>query len=340
METVLGESVSRQMDERISVIIPVYNAAPYLQTCLDSVLGQTFQNIEIVIVDDGSTDRSGELADSYAERHPDRIKLLRQENQGVTAARINGIKAAAGDWIGFVDADDEIEPDMYERLLKNALKYDADISHCGHQTIVNGGERIHYFYNTGRLTVQDRESALKELLIGEFEPGLWTKIYKRDIVQAVLKENVIDQTIKFHEDLLMNYYLFSQAENTVFEDFCGYHYMAQPTSATRNSFRIEKAIDPVRVGKTILENSGQKLKNAAWRNYLSCCLHGYISIYDHREYRQEADELKTVLLDNLDKRKLLTRNERIKLMGMLTSPALFKKLYRFYEKRFQKKLFE
>ncbi len=328
------------MDERISVIIPVYNAAPYLQTCLDSVLGQTFQNIEIVIVDDGSTDRSGELADSYAERHPDRIKLLRQENQGVTAARINGIKAAVGNWIGFVDADDEIEPDMYERLLKNALKYDADISHCGHQTIVNGGERIHYFYNTGRLAVQDRETALKELLIGEFEPSLCTKLFRRKLIAATVTDRVLDPSIIIHEDILMNYYLFSLAEKSVYEDICLYHYMARPESATRSCFRIEKALDPVRVSKTILETCEQGLTDIAWHNYLLCCLNAYISIRSHREYNKQANELKIILINNQKKCFLLTRNERIKRFGILWFPNLFMFFYRFYTRFIQKKQYE
>ena len=326
------------MNELISVVIPAYNVAPYIEKCLGSVLDQVNQSIEIIIVDDGSTDRSGEIAQSYADRYPDKIKIIHQKNSGVTTARINGVEASSGKWIGFVDADDEIEPDMYERLLKNALENDADISHCGYRTIVEGRERA-FFYNTGQLLIQDRESALKSLLAGEFEPSLCTKLYKKELISAVINENKIDKSIKYNEDLLMNYYLFLKAKKSVLEDFCGYHYVARESSATRSSFRIESTIDPVRVSKMILDSVTTELKSIAWSNYLRCSLNAYISIYDCREYKEQAAELKQALCGNQDKWSLLSRNERIKLKGILTVPKLFKKLYRFYEKHFQKKLY-
>lgn len=328
------------MDELISVIIPVFNAAPYLENCLDSVLGQTYPNIEIIVVDDGSTDRSGEIADSYTYRFPGKVKSFHQKNSGVSTARINGTKAACGAWIGFVDADDEIEPDMYERLMRNARKYNADISHCGHQTIVNGGERIHYFYNTGRLAVQDRESALKELLVGDFEPSLCTKLFRKELFSVVSAEGSFDRTVKYHEDLLMNFFLFSKAVRIVYEDFCAYHYMARKETATRSSFRIEKALDPVKVSRTILENAAPELKSAAWHNYLICCMNGFISICGRAEYKEQAEGLKKALIDNRGKRNLLSRNERIKLAGILTAPGLFKRCYHFYVKYFQNRVFE
>lgn len=328
------------MDERISVIVPVYNAEPYLSACIDSILQQTYRNIEIVLVDDGSDDRSGEIADDYASRFPDRIRCIHQENCGVTTARLNGVAVSTGTRIGFVDGDDEIEPEMYERLLRNALENDADISHCGHQTIVNGGERIHYFYNTGRFVVQERVDGLKDLLIGTFEPGLWTKLFKRELVEELIRKNTVDRTIKINEDLLMNYYLFKKAEKTVFEDFCAYHYMARTSSATRSSFRIEKTMDPVRVSKRILDDVGETLKNVAWHNYLVCCLNAYMTLYGRLEYAEQERAIKKVLTKHKGQWDVLSQNERIKMKGMLVAPKLFKECYRVYEKRFQKKVYE
>ena len=328
------------MEALISVIIPAYNAAPYLKNCLDSVLSQTYRRLEIVLVDDGSTDETLEIADSYQDRFPDRIKVIHTENRGVTSARFTGVRAASGEWIGFVDADDEIEPDMYERLLSNALKYNADISHCGHQTIVNNGARVHYFYNTGRFAVQDRKTGMKDLLEGVFEPSLWNKLMKRELLLEIIAESAIDLSIKFNEDYLMNYYLFSRAKSTVYEDFCGYHYLARSDSATRKSFQVEKSLDPVRVNKLILDDVIPELKAVAWHNYLRCCLNAYISICDRPEYGDEARQLKQALLTNRDRTNLLSRNERIKMVSILIAPTLFKKMYRFYEMSIQKKRYE
>ena len=328
------------MDELISIIIPVYNGESYLENCLESILLQTYPAIEIVVVDDGSSDRSGEIAEEYVRRYPNKIQCVHQDNSVVTTARLNGIMKSSGNWIGFADTDVELEPDMYKRLLENVKKYDADISHCGHQTIVNNGERVHYFYNSGRVAVQDRDAALKDLLEGVFEPSLWTKLFKRDLVLKTLNAHAIDQSIKYNEDLLMNYFFFSNAEKTIFEDFCAYHYLARSDSATRRNFRIEKVLDPVKVNKTILDSVDSNLENIAWHNYMRCCLNAYISLWNRPGYENQAKSIKCILRENWGKRIHLSRNERVKMTGMVLTPGIFKKVYSVYEKRFRKKIYE
>ena len=127
--------------ELISIIVPVFNLEHELSRCLDSILAQTYDHIEVLVVDDGSRDGSEAVIRRYAERDH-RVKPFFQKNAGVTAARLHGVAEAAGAWIGFVDGDDEIEPDMYERLLQNALNYQADISHCGYRMCFPDGTAI------------------------------------------------------------------------------------------------------------------------------------------------------------------------------------------------------
>lgn len=105
----------------ISVIVPAYNVEKWLSRCLDSILNQTYKNIEIVVIDDGSKDNTKSLIDEYSHKYKNIISVY-QENQGVSYARVNGIKKANGEWIGFIDSDDEIELDMYEMLLKKCIK--------------------------------------------------------------------------------------------------------------------------------------------------------------------------------------------------------------------------
>ena len=329
------------MKPLISVVIPAYNIKDYLPRCLDSVLAQTYENLEIIVVDDGSADGTGEIIDDYAKCYPERIRSIHQKNSGVTNARLAGTEAATGEWVGYVDGDDEIEADMYERLLNNALKYDADISHCGYQTIVNGGERVHYFYNTGKVVEQDRITGLKDLLEGKFvEPGLWNKLFNRGLFQRILKEDLVDRTLKINEDLMMSFILFQEAHSAIFEDFCPYHYFTRSASATRSVFKAYKLLDPVKVRKWILDQVEPELKDIAWRKYLAACGEAFARLSGQKNCKDKSRELKTVLKDNKDKWPLLTKNEQIKTRLMMNSPALYRFAYGLYEKIIQKKVYE
>lgn len=166
---------------KISVIIPVYNAAPYLRECLDSVLNQTYVNLEIMLIDDGSTDGSGALCDAYAVRDG-RVRVFHQENRGQSAARNVGLDAMTGDLIAFVDADDVAAPGMLEQLLA-ALNTGADFAICNIRRIDEGGNTLDLCpIGDGVLT---REEFLDKLL----EEQAWFyvmpggKLYRRGIFQ-------------------------------------------------------------------------------------------------------------------------------------------------------------
>ncbi len=235
--------------ELISVVVPAYNIAPYIETCVKSILRQSYKPIEIIIVDDGSTDETGCIIDRLADEYPG-IKAIHQSNGGVTKARIKGVVAASGEWIGFVDGDDLIEPEMYEHLLNNAYKYHADISHCGYQMVFPS--RVDYYYNTGRIVQQDNETGLNDLIEGKFiEPGLCNKLYKRNLFYGLVKGNLIDTTIKNTEDLLMNFYLFREAGMSIYEDICPYHYLRRKGSASTSIVNEHKLYDPLKVLKII-----------------------------------------------------------------------------------------
>lgn len=237
----------------ISIIVPAYNIEPYISRCLDSILVQQYKTIEIIVVDDGSTDGTGIIIDRYASIDQ-RVIPIHKENGGVTSARIEGIKRATGDYLGFVDGDDYIEPEMFERLLDNAIKYCSDISHCGYQMVFPS--RVEYYYNTGQIVQQDKVTGLKDLLSGSFvEPGLWNKLYHKKLFHTLLHENVMPMDIKINEDILMNYWLFKAADSAVYEDFCPYHYILRKGSAATSTLNEHKLKDPVRVMRIIQQDS-------------------------------------------------------------------------------------
>ena len=250
------------MDGKISIIIPCYNVSPWLPRCLDSILVQTYGDIEIIVVNDGSKDATAAVIDAYAAKDH-RIKAIHKENGGVTSARLRGVAEATGEWIGFVDGDDYIEPQMYEHLLKNALKYTADISHCGYRMVFPN--RVDYYYNTGRLVQQDRASGLNDLIRGQFvEPGLWNKLYRRELFEPLLKENRMRLDIRINEDLLMNYWLFKSADRSVYEDVCPYHYILRKGSAANSKLNVHKLRDPLQVTRILLEDAPREAYPAAF----------------------------------------------------------------------------
>lgn len=145
-------------DIAVSIIVPVYNAAPYLKKCLDSVVNQTLENVEIIFIDDGSTDGSSEICKEYAATDS-RILYYKKENEGLAAARQDGIERASGEYVGFVDSDDWLELNMYERMYEVAVKEDADVVFCN--CYEDDNRKNPYYLEPG---VYDRERIEKEIL--------------------------------------------------------------------------------------------------------------------------------------------------------------------------------
>lgn len=237
--------------DRISIIVPAYNIEKYITNTIQSICSQTYRNIEIIIVDDGSKDNTPQILDKISQED-ERIRIIHKENGGVTSARLRGVEQATGEWIGFVDGDDYVEPHMYEMLMDNAMKYNADISHCGYQMVFPS--RVDLYHGTGRLAKQDKKTGLKDLLEGSFiEPGLWNKLFHKTLFHSLLHEQTMDLSIKNNEDLLMNFYLFGKSERSVFIDECPYHYMVREGSAATAKLNENKLRDPLKVLR-ILEN--------------------------------------------------------------------------------------
>ena len=163
----------------LTIIIPVYNTEKYLERCVESVRNQTYDNLEIILIDDGSTDASGGICDRLAEEDG-RIVVLHKKNGGQSSARNMGLDIATGELIGFVDSDDYIVPDMYETLYNLMNEYEAEISCCNFE---KRGLKGHEEYNSDVLdevSVFSREESLKTLLeCKRIAYVVWNKLYKR-----------------------------------------------------------------------------------------------------------------------------------------------------------------
>lgn len=320
-------------EEKITVVVPAYNNAPWLPRCLDSLLNQTHQNLEIIVVNDGSTDDTASVLEMYAARDS-RVKPVHKENGGVTSARLRGVAEAAGDWVGFVDGDDEVEPDMYARLLKNARAYGADISHCGYQVIYPDGG-IEYLHNSGVLRQQDWQTGLRDLLEEKIvEPGLCNKLFKKALFRHL--ESKMDLSIRNNEDFLMNYYLFAQAKLSVFEDFCPYHYRIRQGSASRRKLNAHMIYDPIHVRQTVLESCAPELKDDARRALARMCLVAYrqLVLEKGKEYEEDRRNVRRMLAEQKPYLHLLPPRNALLVRTITTVPWLFDLAYRAFVKIF------
>ena len=259
---------SHSSEDLISIVIPAYNVGQTLKATIESVLAQTHKNIELIIVNDGSKDDTPKVMEHYAALDP-RVKTIHKENGGVTQARLTGIQAAKGQWIGFVDGDDLLAPNMYALLLKNALAYDADISHCGYNMVFPS--RTVPYHGTEVLVEHNREEAIVELLKGTLiEPGLWNKLYKKSLLLSLIADSMMDRSIRINEDLLMNYHLFLYAQKSVFQDSCLYQYMVRAGSAANSNLKPHHLTDPITVRRKIMEHSKEipAIYPVACNNYI------------------------------------------------------------------------
>ena len=219
----------------VSVIIPVYNTAKHLPTCLNSIINQTYQNLEIIVIDDGSTDNSSEIIKQYNEKD-NRIKAFTQKNQGLSAARNTGLKNATGKYVTFVDSDDMIETNMIEKLLLALEKTKSDISVCSFKERTTNGKEKHFNKNNYSRKVLNTEQALKAMLKEQgFMLSATMKLYPLNFFK-----NVSFPVGKLHEDVGTTYRLFLKAKQIVFIPDELYIYVHHEDSIISQTFNDHK----------------------------------------------------------------------------------------------------
>lgn len=212
----------------ISVVVPVYNAGPYLRKCLDSIAAQTYSHMEVILVDDASTDGSGQLCKEYAERD-ERFQYVRfPANRGPSAARNEGVGRAAGAFLSFVDADDYVEPDLLEKLYRSLTESGADISTCGAD-----GIRL----ESGPARTYSRAEAVCCLAKGApFNHVPWGKLYCAELARAC----PFDENVFYSEDLLFLYEALKRSEKVSCIPDVLYHYVSREGSQMRSGMSGRK----------------------------------------------------------------------------------------------------
>lgn len=219
------------MSPLISVILPVYNVEKYLKKCIQSIINQTYQNLEIVCIDDGSTDKSGEILDEAARNEP-RIRVIHQENRGLMSVRTMGIQEAKGEYISFVDGDDYITTNMLQTLLSAIETNGSDMSVCGFE-LTDENDNVLNTVVPQTKTIDGLE-AIKELLYKDvYKTGLsplWNKLYKKELFNDFKPS---DKIKNLGEDIYINLSLINKAKKVSFSSTICYSYIQRGDSFAR-----------------------------------------------------------------------------------------------------------
>ena len=214
-------------EDLISIVIPVYKVEKYLEKCIESVLKQTYTNLQIILVDDGSTDNCGKICDEYAKKDS-RIEVIHKANGGLSDARNVGISKAKGRYIGFVDSDDYIKENMYEILLNLIKEYNADASICNLYDVIEGKEYIRN-KNNG-IQEYSRLDILKEVLLDKnIQSYAWNKLYKKELFDEVKYP-----IGKKYEDIGTTFYIFEKCNKIVVTSEPEYYYLKRSDSLVNN----------------------------------------------------------------------------------------------------------
>ena len=256
----------------ISIIVPVYNVEDYLDRCVESIVNQTYQNLEIILVNDGSTDSSGKMCDEWKEKD-NRIIVIHKENGGLSDARNSGIPIAKGEYIGFVDSDDYISVYMYETLLNIIITHDVDIAECKWKMFENESEINDYrSKNDVSISVYSTEDALRELISGKkIKQTVWNKLYPHRLI------NLMFPVGKINEDEYWTYQIFGKANKIATVDAELYYYYQRESSIMHEKYSI-KRLDGVQARKERLAyigNNYPNLFNQACVSYLWACFYHY-----------------------------------------------------------------
>ncbi|WP_310604136.1 glycosyltransferase family 2 protein [Anaerosporobacter sp.] len=238
------------MKAKISVIVPVYNGEKYLKNCIKSIQESTYPNLEIIIIDDGSRDKSFELCKKYAEKDK-RIRLFHQENRGVSAARNHGLREATGEYVSFIDCDDEIHKNAYKILIHN-MKDDVDMIQFGFVRETVDGQFISKYKQEAGLW-KHSDNLLGNYLFPRKPAGLWSKFYRMERMKNEVGELVVqfDETVGVWEDLLFNCQYLSRCQgNVLLLDKELYFYKIHNESVARQSFS-EKQMSIISVFESI-----------------------------------------------------------------------------------------
>ena len=306
---------------KISVIVPVYKTEGLLDRCVESIVGQTYKNLEIILVDDGSPDNCPAMCDEWAEKDS-RIRVIHKENGGVSSARNAALDIATGDYIGFVDSDDWIEPEMYSSLIQKISESGKNIALCSYYAVEISGERYECRCVVDKV-VLDQDDYFRFIVLGGDGGYIWNRLYDADI----LKEVRFDEDIWYSEDLLFNFKTAQKSNGAAILDKIEYNYVQkrikeQAWVMNDHSFDSMTAFEIMLSYKDIPED------------VYDCCLRGYAAaaftllsgVLTNEKYFYKYDDIRSAILNF--KKRILTQKKyplkyKVKTLALWLCPGFY-----------------
>lgn len=321
----------------VSVIVTAYNIEDYLPRCMESLLAQTYEPLEIIVVDDGSTDRTAEICDRYAEENA-HVTAIHKGNGGPSAARNAGLKVAQGEYIGYVDGDDWIQPDMYEKMLEACLETGAQIAICTYREVGEGAEEIH---PTGKRIELTREKALEMYICGDEQyhiyHSVWSKLFERSLIADIRFPEG-----RKSEDIMYTTWTLTRADKCVFLDTPYYNYVVDRQTSIMNSRiherRFQDEIPFWKEQRGYLYGLGMpELAEKASYQFYRRMLYYYVDFRD-KKMNGSADMLIEFLkaekaeIERIYQKDFALTGDKVRMKLVLFSPGLYYRIVKFYDR--------
>lgn len=318
-------------EKKISIIIPIYNVEKYLPACVESILQQTYKNLEVILVDDGSPDRCPVICDELAQKD-DRIRVIHQKNKGLSGARNTGIDNAQGDYLIFVDSDDTVEQTLVEELYTYAEKWNCAIVACGRNYIFEDGQIVCKIAHD-ESKVYGFEEAMQEMnSFRLFDMSAWAKIYRKELF-----EDIRFPEGKLSEDYYIMYKLFDKAQTIGYVAKPLYNYLQRQSSISRNKKINHDFADAAKKQMEFLDEKYPQMSVLGHTAYASANLTVY-DFYLKNGVKCPEDKLlefKKAVRDNLvyiRKNKNISKAKRIQFELFDKCAVIYKGVFVLYRK--------
>lgn len=310
----------------ICVIVPVYNAEKYLDKCIESVLSQTYKNLEIILIDDGSPDNCPQICDKWA-KNDGRIKVIHKENGGVSSARNAGLDKITGEYITFIDSDDWIEQDYISTLLENALTTGADVVVYSFtfENLQGDAEKI-----TTQSGIFEKNDIVSNYLLDKIRPEACGKLINSQIIKSIR----FDESFGYAEDLLFNYEVFKQCTKISCINSHKYHYLQESGNSSTTAVITENRANAYKIFEKILLDNAEKSElypAAVWRFTVAVLAILSRVMRDRQISEKYYYEIVNAVLKykkSIFRNSLISTRHKLIVLGMSVSPKLMLKLFK------------
>ena len=306
----------------ISVVVPIYKVELYLPRCIESIINQTYTDLEIILINDGSPDRCGEICDEYAEKD-NRIRVIHKENGGLSDARNAGIAIAKGELITFVDSDDYIAPDMIEYLFAKMKQHDADITICAYQSVYNESTKFEYIATLDDNVIMSGVEAMDALFTMKSyaHVAAWGKLFKTELFT---KTDISFPVGRINEDLFTTYQLFYHSTKVVNSSRKLYYYYHRSNSIMRQAFSLKNldAVEAARQAIEFVSNNNLPLVDQVQYQYIVVsmgCINSIVYTTNWREWIGQLRNLRSDLFKIIPEalsNRYLGKGDRLSLLTL------------------------